>query len=94
MDEWKDEIMVVTSSKVMCTGKPEPRAWEFNGRSGVSYKVNISDGKSNLELPVIDAECWNKFEPFKRMRVDIEISQVAVDNRLSTRCRVIDCKAE
>ena len=86
--------MIVTSPKVMCTGKPEPRAWEFNGRSGVSYKVNISDGSSNLELPVKDAEIWNKFEPFKRYRVSIEVSQVANDNRLSTRCRVVDAKEE
>lgn len=86
--------MIVTSPKIMCTGKPEPRAWEFNGRSGVSYKVNVSDGSSNLELPVKDAEVWNLFEPFKRFRVDIEISQVANDNRLATRCRIVGCKAE
>ena len=60
--------MVVTSPKVMCTGKPEPRAWEFNGRSGVSYKVNISDGSSNLELPVKDAEIWNICDLFKPVR--------------------------
>ena len=86
--------MIFSSPKVMCTGKPEPRAWEFNGRSGVSYKVCVSDGSSNLELPVKDAEIWNKFEPFKKFRVDIEISQVANDNRLATRCRIVEARVE
>lgn len=86
--------MLVRSPKVMCTGKPEPRAWEYNGRSGVSYKVNLSDGSSNLELPVKDAEVWNMFDPFKKFIVDIEISQVANDNRIVTRCRVVGVKSE
>jgi len=86
--------MICTSPKVMCTGKPEPRAWEFNGRSGISYKANLSDGTSNLELPIKDAEVWNKLEPFKRYKVMIEISQVAVDNRLATRCRIVDVKED
>lgn len=83
--------MLVGTPPVMCTGKPEPKAWEFNGRSGVSYKVCLSDGSSNIELPIKDAELWNTFTPFKYYNCTIEISQVANDNRLATRCRVVDC---
>lgn len=84
--------MRVKTPVVLVTGKPEPKAWEYNGRSGVSYKVSISDGSSNVELPVVDAEIWNKFKSLGNFIVTIEISQVANDNRLSTRCRVVDAE--
>lgn len=88
-----DVIMIVTAPKVMCTGRPEPKAWEFNGRSGMSYKVQISDGQSNLELPCATPEVYNLFSPFKTFQVNIEVSQVANDNRLATRCRVVGAQA-
>lgn len=84
--------MLLGSPKVLCTARPDPKAWEFNGRSGVSYKVSVSDGTSNLELPVKDAETWNRFVPFGNYIITVEVSQVANDNRLSTRCRIVDVK--
>lgn len=85
-------MMISTFPKVMCTGHPEPKAWEFNGRSGVSYKVTISDGEGSLELPCASAEVWNVFKPFSYYAVQLETTQVANDNRLSTRSRVIGAK--
>lgn len=84
--------MLAVVPNCMCTGKPEPRAWEMNGRSGVSYKVNLSDGTSALELAVADAETWNAFVPFRMYNVTLEITQVAYESRLSTRTRVCDAE--
>lgn len=84
--------MIMKTPKVMCIAKPEPKAWEFNGRSGISYKIGISDGTSNLELPVSSAEVWNKFESFGEYIALVEVSQVANDNRLAARCRIVDCQ--
>ena len=80
--------MIAVVPNCMCTGKPEPRAWEMNGRSGVSYKVNVSDGNSALELPVADAETWNLFVPFEMYEVSLQIDQIANNSRLSTRTRI------
>lgn len=84
--------MLAGSANLMCTGVPDPREWTFRDRSGISYKVNLSDGQSNLELPVSEASVFSVFKPFERYNVTFEISQVADDNRITTRCRVVDAK--
>lgn len=84
--------MLVGTPKVKCVARQDPKAWEFNGRSGVSYKVEISDGTTNVQLPVSSADVWNMFKPFEDYYCTIEISQVAQDNRIATKCRIVDCK--
>lgn len=64
----------------------------MDGRSGVSYKIKISDGQDTLELPVSSPEVWNMFAPFGYYQVNMETSQVANDNRISTRSRVVNVK--
>lgn len=82
--------MIVNHPKLKCTGVPKPREWDMNGQKGISYKVELSDGSGNISLPCADGDIWSCFEPFKDYSVEIEITQVARENILATRCRVIN----
>lgn len=81
--------MIINHPKLKCTGLPAPREYEWNNRNGVSYKVELSDGHGTLSLPCENGNVYGVFEPFEDYTVDIEITQVARENVLSTRCRVI-----
>lgn len=82
--------MISEFEKVMCVGKPAPREWKLDdGRSGVTYKIKISDGADSLELPCVDADVWDAFVPLGWHRVELETTQVAQDSRISTRSRVV-----
>lgn len=82
--------MIVSHPKIKCTGIPKPREWEYGSQKGISYKVELSDGSGNISLPCENGDVWAVFEPFKDYCVDIEISQVARENILATRCRVVN----
>lgn len=75
--------------RVKCIAVPEPRAWEYNGRSGVAYKVHLSDGVDVLQFPVSDIDVYQKFMPFHDYEVTLEVSQVAQDSRIFTKSRVV-----
>lgn len=83
--------MIVVVPNCMCTGKPDPREWEYEGRSGTSYKVEISDGNSTVQFPVTE-DVYPEFEPFERFNVTLNIEQTDFDGRKGVRCRVIDCE--
>lgn len=83
--------MYFTVKDVMCTAKAKPKAWAVGDNSGVSYKVELGDGESNLKLPVIDEQTWDKFEPFGMYNVVLEVNQTARDNRLATTLRITEC---
>lgn len=79
-----------TEEPVTCIAVPEPKAWEYNGRSGIAYKVSVSDGASLLQLPVSDVAIFNLFQPFHKYDLVLEVSQVAQDSRMFTKSRVVD----
>ena len=78
----------------MCVGIREPREYEFNGRKGVSYAVEITDGTGVVELPVSDKEVFEVFEVMGRFVVTIEFSMVAQatsngNARMFPKCRIV-----
>lgn len=81
--------MVVSNSSLMCVGKPAPRPYNVNGTSGISYKIELSDGSGTVTLPVSDEAVYQLFEPWHMYHVDVEITQSAMENRIVTRSRVI-----
>lgn len=82
--------MQVSAQKVMCTGKPAPREWNMEGRSGVSYKVDLSDGYESISVPCKDAEVYGAFLPFQAYQVDFEVVSTVNNNRQGVRIRAIN----
>lgn len=82
--------MILQNNNLMCTGKPNPRPYTLNsGVSGVSYKVELSDGNGTVSLPVDGESTYSIFEPWKMYNVGIEITQTANNDRITTRARVV-----
>lgn len=73
--------MILNVNNVMCTAKVPPREWEMDGRSGVTYKVEISDGSGSMELQCSDEDIYNKFVPFERFDVEIDLRQTNYEGR-------------
>lgn len=67
-----------------CCGVKEPREYEFDGRSGVSYKIELTDGQGAIEFPVTE-EIYPLFEPMREYLVDIEFSQVSRQSQWGVR---------
>lgn len=88
-NEREGEIMRCNCPRVICTGKPEPNMWQMGERSGVSYKVEVSDGSGNVSMPCKDEVVYNAFVPFQTFSIDVEINQVANESRLGTRARIV-----
>lgn len=84
--------MISIVKKAQCTAKPEPRAWQTARSSGITYRVGISDGSSNLELRCKDDDVYYKFEPFNFYQVALETSQVARNDSIIESTRIVDCQ--
>lgn len=81
----------------LCVGIREPREYEFNGRKGVSYAVEITDGNGAVELPVSTKEVFETFELLENFKVIIEFSMVAQatsngNARMFPKCRIVGCE--
>ena len=63
-----------------------------NGRSGVSYKAEFSDGNSTVELPTSE-EVYRTLKPFVTYEVKIEITQTSYENKKSIRGRIVSASA-
>lgn len=72
----------------MCTAKNPPREWEMDGREGVSYKVEISDGTGNVKLSCADEDIYNKFEPFAKFNVEIDLQQTNYEGRTGVKAQI------
>lgn len=81
--------MKFLASDLMCVSIPEPREWDYNGQNGVSYKVDLSDGLSTVQLAVKDIQTYQVFRPFKRFNVQIELLQTSFDGRKGVKAQVI-----
>lgn len=74
--------MFVVAQKVMCTAKNPPRDWEMeDGRKGVSYKVEISDGNNNMKIACADEDIYNKFQAFEYYAIEIDLQQTNYEGR-------------
>lgn len=65
------------AENVICVGIREPREYEFNGRKGTSYAVEITDGNGAVELPVNGEDVFCAFELMEKYNVELEFSMVA-----------------
>lgn len=74
--------MILTANNVMCTAKNPPREWEFeDGRKGVTYKVELSDGSGNISIACLDEDIYNKFQPFKFHEIELSLEQTNYEGR-------------
>lgn len=84
-------------NECLCVGIREPREYEFNGRKGVSYAVEITDGNGAVELPVSTKEVFESFVLLENFTVEIEFSMVAQatsngNARMFPKCRIVGCE--
>ena len=80
--------MKFTAGDLMCVSIPEPRQWEMEGRQGVSYKVDLSDGVSTVQLACKDINVYQVFRPFKKFTVQIELLQTSFDGRKGVKAQI------
>lgn len=85
--------MLAATPTLVCTAKPDPRPWTQGNRSGITYRVTLSDGKKSFDLRCANDNVYNKFIPFEKYDVTLDIQQAAEDSRLVERVRVVDCVA-
>lgn len=81
--------MVLITKNAVCTAKPEPKAWSSGTRSGITYRVTISDGKGTLDLRCKDADVYSVFESFQSYQVAIDVVQAAQDDRIVERATIV-----
>lgn len=84
--------MITVAKNVLCTSKPDAKAWQNNGLSGISYRVGVSDGKSSVEMKCATDLPYNKFEVGQHYDVAMEVTQVAQNNYIIERVRIVDCQ--
>lgn len=80
--------MFVTVANAMCTGKNAPREWKMDDREGISYKVELSDGTGNIKMACADEDIYNKFEPFERFNVEIDLQQTNYEGRTGVKAQI------
>ena len=80
--------MKFAGTDLMCVSIPEPRQWEMDGRNGVSYKVDLSDGTSTVQLACKDINVYQVFRPFKKFTVQIELLQTTFDGRKGVKAQI------
>lgn len=83
---------MILSTVAKCTSKPKPREWTYQDRKGITYKVDISDGESTVQIQCNDIEVYNKFEPFQDYTVSIDLVQTNFDGRLGVKAIIVDCE--
>lgn len=87
--------MKAENIKVLCIGVSAPREWSYEDRSGVSYKVEVTDGNGSIELPVTE-DAYGNFESMQEYMIDLEIYQVNRNTqygvRKTTVARIVDAR--
>lgn len=82
--------MILVAANMMCTAVVEPREWEMEGRSGTTYKVELSDGKGSIELQCADDETYYMFAPFERYNVSIDLRQTNYEGRKGVKALIVN----
>lgn len=79
--------MIVYGQSLKCTAKKKPNHWKMDdGREGVSYKVELSDGTENTLLQCVDDEVYNMIEPWKDYNVEFELVGTNFNGRSGVKC--------
>lgn len=85
--------MIINHPGLMCVGVKQPNEWEIDGRKGVTYKVQLSDGTEAIEIKCADVNVWSQFKAFNNYAVAIEIAQTSNGGRLGIRAQVVGAQA-
>lgn len=75
--------MRIQVPRVIVTGKPEPHAWSRGERSGVIYRVEVSDGSGNVRMNCASQAVYESMTPFQAFAVDLTIEQNQNNNYLT-----------
>lgn len=81
--------MKLIAEGVMCTSIPEPKSWKMDDREGVSYKVDLSDGSSTIQLACKGVEVYGSFVPFNRYSVIVDLEQTNFEGRKGVKAQVV-----
>lgn len=84
--------MISIVPDVLCTAIAKPREWEMDGRSGISYKVDVSDGEDNITFACDGPDVHAAFEPFKHFQITLDTKQTNFDGRKGTKTQIIDAQ--
>lgn len=64
-----------------------------DGRTGVTYRVDLSDGETNIQINCRNIEVYSKFRPFERFNVEFDLQQTLYDGRRGVKAMVVNCEA-
>lgn len=85
--------MKLVGKNLMCTSIPEPREWKMDdGRSGVTYKVELSDGQNSVQINCASMDSYGKFRPFEKFNVEFDLQQTLYDGRRGVKAIVTGCE--
>ena len=84
--------MYCVLENVYCVAKPEPNPYEFDGRKGVSYKVEVSDGNSSIPFSCDNEEVYKIFKPFNRYVIKLDIQHRRNDRGSYISAKVIEAQ--
>lgn len=81
--------MIVNLFNAMCTGVIPPREWEMDGRTGTTFKVELSMGDGTMELQCSDEDIYNKFTAFERFDVELDLKQTNYEGRKGVKALIV-----
>lgn len=86
--------MILWCDEVMCTAVVPPKAWRMDdGREGTTYRVELSDGTGNISLQCLDGDIHNKFIPFCKHNIKIQLEQTNYEGRKGVKALVVFAEA-
>lgn len=81
--------MIINHPNLMCVGIKQPNEWNVDGRTGVTYKVQVSDGTETVEMRCASVDVWSQFKAFKPYAVSISLTQTSNGGRLGIRAEIV-----
>lgn len=81
--------MIINHPNLMCVGVKPPQEWSLDGRSGVTYKVQLSDGTEAIEIKCESGDVYGMFKAFQNYAVALSIVQTSNSGRLGIRASVV-----
>lgn len=76
--------MKANEVRAWCTAVKEPRPYEIEGRKGISYKIEVSDGTASMEMP-IDESVYLYMQPMREYLFDLDFTQVSRETKFGIR---------
>lgn len=67
--------MRIQIPRVIVTGKPDPHPWTRGERSGIIYRIEVSDGTGNIRMNCENQAVYESVTPFQAFALDCRIDQ-------------------